>query len=549
MMHRRLLSSFLAPAMLAVLVIMSGGLLLVAAATGTPVAADPVKTVQVDCSKGERIARALEEGDERKPMLVAVRGICNENVLIERDDVTLQGDPGAAVVGTAPDASTIVVDGARRVAILNLTVSGGGRHGVSAFRGATVDLGGCRLEHNAQFGVAASFGAVVIADGCVIQQNGTAGTPPIGGGAVASNGGQLVLTNSTVQNNTGNGVTAARAGTIRLGQDFRGGLTPGPVTVSGNTGSGVVVTDTSAGIVVGGTVTGNQVHGVAVNGSSSAQIGTGLNGLAAGVTITGNGGGGGLVHGVTVFQGSRALVSGSLVDGHPGDGVRVEGGAVTVVASTVRNSGRYGVEVSNGGSARLGITDSGGPSSNTIELSGLDGVHVVSGGSVWMFGNTVQNNGAASNRWGVLAVEQSVVRLVGLNVVQNNGGAGGGGGVFLRDASLHVLRGDFTIGPNTNDIVDNTGDGIQAMENATIDMRDGVNVTGNTAHGIFLIHGSRMRAQGAVIAGGAAPALQLFAGSTARFGPAPVTITGAVVCNDAESSVLGIPLPSGCTGF
>ena len=515
-----------------------------------------VKTIKVDCGKGETIAHALAQGDDRKPLVIVVKGTCAENVTIERDDVALQGEPGAAIVGADATRSTIVVDGARRVLIEGLTVSGGGRHGVSAFRNATVDLSDCRLENNAQFGVAASFGSIVIADGCDIQNNGTPAAPPaptLGGGAVASNGGQLVLTNSTVQNNAGNGVSAVRTGSIRLGQDFLGTATVGPVTVRGNGFSGVTAGDSSTAMIVGGVIENNGQHGVGMTGST-VQIGVGVNGVTSAVTIRNNGAAPN-AHGVTVYQGSRALVHLTTIDGHGGDGVRIEGAAATVTASQIRNSGRYGVSVQNSGSARLGIADSGGPASpgNVIELSGLDGVHLVSSSSAWFFGNTIQ----ANDRHGVLAVEQSVARFVGLNTVQGNGnGTQNTSGVFLRDASLHVLKGDFNITPNTNQIINNLGDGIQAIENATVELRDGVDVSGNAQRQVALFHGGRMRAQATTIAtpsGNPNPAVMLGQGSTFRVGPNPVTVTGVVVCADTESS-LGVispatPPASSCSGF
>ena len=52
---------------------------------------DKIKTVEVDCTKGKTLAHALEKANEDKPVVVVVRGICNENVVIDRDDVTLQG--------------------------------------------------------------------------------------------------------------------------------------------------------------------------------------------------------------------------------------------------------------------------------------------------------------------------------------------------------------------------------------------------------------------------------------------------------------------------
>src|SRR5882724_2781846 len=57
----------------------------------------------VDCSMGQSINRALQRGDDdRARAVVIIKGVCTENVVIERDDVTLQGEPGAAVVAANP---------------------------------------------------------------------------------------------------------------------------------------------------------------------------------------------------------------------------------------------------------------------------------------------------------------------------------------------------------------------------------------------------------------------------------------------------------------
>src|SRR3972149_822324 len=87
-----------------------------------------VKTVKVDCVKGQTIAKALEREDERKPLIVIVQGTCNENVVMTRDDVTLQGDAaaGGAVVGVDPAQATVQIDGGRGGVLEHLSVSRGG---------------------------------------------------------------------------------------------------------------------------------------------------------------------------------------------------------------------------------------------------------------------------------------------------------------------------------------------------------------------------------------------------------------------------------------
>jgi len=74
---------------------------------------DKIKTVEVDCTKGKTIGKALERDNEDRPLVVVVQGICNENVVIDRDDVTLQGDSSSdGVTGLDPTKDTILIDGA-----------------------------------------------------------------------------------------------------------------------------------------------------------------------------------------------------------------------------------------------------------------------------------------------------------------------------------------------------------------------------------------------------------------------------------------------------
>src|SRR3972149_8507765 len=93
----------------------TAALLVLAALSPVPrVSADPVQTQRVDCAKGQSINQALDRDDERKPLLVVIRGTCTENVVVGRDDVTLQGEPGAAIAAGDPPQPTLTLDGARR---------------------------------------------------------------------------------------------------------------------------------------------------------------------------------------------------------------------------------------------------------------------------------------------------------------------------------------------------------------------------------------------------------------------------------------------------
>lgn len=85
----------------------------------------------VDCAGGRRLAAALRLPSGRQ-LTVTVRGTCNESVTITRDDVTLRDESPAAGSGVN---GTIVIDGARRVVVENLTISGPGI-GIQGIHGA-----------------------------------------------------------------------------------------------------------------------------------------------------------------------------------------------------------------------------------------------------------------------------------------------------------------------------------------------------------------------------------------------------------------------------
>ena len=52
---------------------------------------------KVNCDKGQTITHALQ-GFDRIPITIQVKGTCNENVEIDRDDVTLIADPSGGKV-------------------------------------------------------------------------------------------------------------------------------------------------------------------------------------------------------------------------------------------------------------------------------------------------------------------------------------------------------------------------------------------------------------------------------------------------------------------
>lgn len=97
-------------------------------------------TVRVDCDAGESLQVALEQRAER--LTVLFTGVCAEDVVIARDDVTLRGQPSAIISGdpAAPAAAGLTVFGGSRIVLEDFTVSDEDSRGIHVKDGAAVDL-------------------------------------------------------------------------------------------------------------------------------------------------------------------------------------------------------------------------------------------------------------------------------------------------------------------------------------------------------------------------------------------------------------------------
>ena len=505
----------------------------------------------LDCAKGTIGAAIAGTG----PITVIVKGTCNENVVIERDDVTLQADVGGATVhATDPTKAAILIQGARRVRIIGFGVNGG-TGGVVGRRGASFDLSGpgCLIDANDRFGVVASYGASGTVDNCTIQ-----GTTGEGNGVVAANESSLVITNSTVQNNAAAGVVAVRNSQIRIGQNANGDAVILPVTITGNAGNGVTIGDSSAGIVVGGSISNNSRTGIFVGRGSSGQIGAGQSGLVGGPSVQNNG----------------------------GTGITIEGANATVLSSTISLNGGNGVQLINGGSARIGIkNDNSGYLGNVIANNGGSGVALSNSSSTALGGNLIQANGTnpAVFAYGVLALRGSAVDFVGDNTVADNASAGllvteGAfariGDVTFGLSTINTFSGNGTAtsGPSSTTpggmwafdgsmiqtrgtvlLTGNKGLGVTAIMNSTIELREGTTVTGTVAHppsnnpgfGIFANVRSVIRVRdNTAITSNAFDGIQLNTGSVIDFFlGATVSVTGnagfGLRCNGGQTFYSG----------
>jgi parallel beta-helix repeat protein len=271
--------------------------------------------------------------------------------------------------------------------------------------------------------------------------------------------------------------------------------------------------------------------------------------------------------GVAAMYSSQATIDGNAIQNNPGNGIAVDyGSSATITANTIRGNRQDGIVVGNTSAARIGLTETGVAAGNLIEgngADGYDGIELANGSTGYVYGNTIQNNRSS----GIGVYRQCVLRLLGGNIIQNNGT-----GVYVRSSTLGTSL--YFTGGQPDRISGHPASGIVAEENASLDLRNGVTITGNGgAGGIFAQHGARIMMRQTAITNNTGNGIVLQWGSTARFynpsgWPASTpsnAITGnsgyGLLCSDGESSRIvlsnsvtwdgnasGIESPT-CTGF
>ena len=333
----------------------------VLAASSTALAQEKPRVVNVDCTQGETIARALTRGNESGPLLVLIRGTCNESVLIDRSDVTLRGESGfgGGIAGPDPVVSTVIIT-ASRVAIEGLTVTGG-RNGIEAVGAAGLAVRNATVQNTGRTGIVFISGASGLVDGCTIQFNPREGVTIAGaqgivvnsvvsenrGGVVVIDGGSARigfdnLLNSggnTIRQNAANGISVAGGSSASIAMNQISGNGTNPAEPGR---SGVSVIESVARIAGGNTISDNAAQGVATR-SASVVIGDPAFGFPTVNTITGNGGG------VSGFLGTSMVIRDAVISGNDGFGLVLSlRSNAQLFASTIENSRGDGIRVTLG---------------------------------------------------------------------------------------------------------------------------------------------------------------------------------------------------------
>jgi hypothetical protein len=223
----------------------------VALAVAAPAIAD--QEVVVDCSEGTVGEVLGRKGDKGKPLVLRVRGNCAEHVIIERDDVTLEGDgAGGTITGS------VTVDTGRRAVISNLTVWNATGDAVTVVNGGSATIRGSNMVDNGGYGVSVRNGSFALVEGSILSRNGR--TNAEGSGIFVGTGSMARGLRNTMEGNANAGIDAGDNGTYRSEGDTITSFPSGRVSVD--------VYRASLVDVRGVTATGN----VDVNQQSQFQV-------------------------------------------------------------------------------------------------------------------------------------------------------------------------------------------------------------------------------------------------------------------------------------
>lgn len=183
---------------------------LMATGFGFPGANALAQTVNVNCP-GQSIQGILNLAPAAvKGLTLNINGTCTENVLIKLNNVTLNGLASATVNGT------ITVDGAKRVIVQNLRVTGTG-DGVVVTRNGSATVQNSVIRFNDDNGIFVTHGAQADILNNLIRKNGqNVSGPDLGYGIQVNHGGNVNASNNSINDNLSYGVGVLDGATALL---------------------------------------------------------------------------------------------------------------------------------------------------------------------------------------------------------------------------------------------------------------------------------------------------------------------------------------------
>ena len=225
------------------------------------------------------------------PTLISVTGTCTESILINKNQITLDGGGTATIQPPSPALPVIRITG-NLVTIKNFTISGGSQ------------------------GIAVVFGGNATIDNNTIQNAGSIGI-------VLNQSSSASITNNRIKSSgvgtgTGAGIYLLLKSSATIGFPSTVDKTPKPNIIEDNE-RGIVLLDSTA-FIANNTIKGNHGDGIRLEYNSSASIGiiTPVDTLASPNDIENNGG-----SGIFVWRSSAARIVGNKICNNEVDGVGV----------------------------------------------------------------------------------------------------------------------------------------------------------------------------------------------------------------------------------
>jgi len=343
---------------------LSGLVLLVVSSAASPQAI----TYSVDCAEHQTVSAAIERGDSRKPLLIRIKGACNEFVSIERDNVTLLGDPEVGATVEAPDSSSDVIsisgDG---VTLENLTLIGG-NNGVRNNHAVRLIVRNCVIQDAATNGIRMWVGDLRL-QGTTIQRAGA-------NGLSINRGGTVAISDSYILDNNQSGIYVQQNAAVSASNS----------TIRGNHASGVMLHSASHGDFGGNEISYNQENGLLIQVGSTANIdnntivgnqGDGVSGyLGTTLVLHGNQITQNLGSGVAGNAHATIQIGGAQINANSGDGIVMALGSKLILeepATEVSNNGNYGLWCGDDESSvnEPGLLNSWGNPAGDIECTGF----------------------------------------------------------------------------------------------------------------------------------------------------------------------------------
>ena len=254
------------------------------------------ETHMVDCGSGETIKAAMDQAQPGDTIMIAA-GTCNEAIVVNKDNITLDGGGAAVIDGAGIDRWAVDVTGRQKVTIQGLTVQNGHAAGIAITESSGVWMQDVTVRNTRRHkdydgdgsGIFVGHASSVVLTGAIVADN-NAGN----GIVVWQSGNALAIGNFTpreityprasirANGNGENGIFVAGSSSFTAFSNSGDNTT---VHAKTNTYSGISVQQSSSVIVSGTDIeaTNNQGSGLEVGDASSVAFWGG-----AGISVWGS---------------------------------------------------------------------------------------------------------------------------------------------------------------------------------------------------------------------------------------------------------------------